>query len=258
MTELKGKVALVTGSTSGIGLAVARALAARGADIWLNGFADPDDLKALRSGLESEFSVRVRHHGADLTKVAEIENLAAEVGPVDILVNNAGIQYVSAVEEFPVEKWDALIAINLSAVFHTIRLLMPQMRERGWGRIVNISSTHGLVASVNKVAYIASKHGVIGITKSVAVETGGTGVTCNAICPGMVRTPLAQWQIEAYAERHSLEVEAAAIAMVSEKQPSRTWLRPDQIGELAAFICSDAASQMTGSSVVMDGGWTAH
>jgi 3-hydroxybutyrate dehydrogenase len=254
---MRGKVALVTGSTSGIGLAIARALAARGSDIRLNGFGDPAAIEVLRAGIESEFSVRATFHGADLADVTQIERLAAEVGPVDILVNNAGIQYVSPVESFPVEKWDALIAINLSAVFHAIRLFLPAMRERGWGRIVSLSSANGLVATANKVAYVAAKHGVVGITKTVALETAGSGVTCNAICPGMVTTPLVQKQIDDYGARHGLSAEAAAAAFLGEKQPSKTFIRPDQIGDLVAFICSDAADQMTGSSVSMDGGWTA-
>jgi 3-hydroxybutyrate dehydrogenase len=254
---MQGKVALVTGSTSGIGLAIARALAADGADIRLNGFGDPGGIESLRAAIETEFSVRATFHAADLADVAQIERLATEVGAVDILINNAGIQYVSPVDSFPVEKWDALIAINLSAVFHAIRLFLPAMNERGWGRIVSLSSANGLVATANKVAYVAAKHGVIGITKTVALETAGSGVTCNAICPGMVTTSLVQKQIDDYAARHGLSPEAAAKAFLGEKQPSKAFIRPDQIGDLVRFICSDAADQMTGSSVSMDGGWTA-
>lgn len=254
---LAGKVALVTGSTSGIGLATADELARQGAEIRLNGFGFPDEIEQLRFSLETTHSVRVVHHHADLAAVSEIERLANEVGPVDILVNNAGIQHVAGVESFPVDKWDALIAINLSAVFHTIRLFLPEMRRRRWGRIVNLASTNGVVASVNKVAYVAAKHGVVGITKTVALETAGSGVTCNAICPGMVRTPLVQRQIDAYAAAHGLAEAEAAQAFLREKQPSSAFIRPQQIAALIAFMCSDDAGQMTGSAVVMDGGWTA-
>jgi 3-hydroxybutyrate dehydrogenase len=257
MDIIRGKVGLVTGSTSGIGLAIARALAARGAEIRLNGFGDPVAIETLRREIERDFSVRATFHAADLSDVSQIERLVGEVGPVDILVNNAGIHYVSPVEKFPVDKWDALIAVNLSAVFHAIRLFLPGMRERGWGRIVSLSSANGLVATANKIAYVAAKHGVVGITKTIALETAGSGITCNAICPGMVMTPLVQQQIDAYAAHHSLDNAAAAVAFLREKQPSGTFIKPDQIGELVAFMCSDAADQMTGSSVSMDGGWTA-
>jgi 3-hydroxybutyrate dehydrogenase len=254
---LSGKVALITGSTSGIGLATAKVLAGRGAEIRLNGFGDADAIERLRAEIEEEFSVRATFHATDLADVGAIERLALEVGPIDILVNNAGIQHVAPVEHFPVEKWDSLVAVNLSAVFHMVRLFLPAMRRQKWGRIVSLSSANGLVASANKVAYVAAKHGVVGITKAVALETAGSGITCNAICPGMVRTPLVDRQIEAYATRHELNEADAALEFLKEKQPSGTFIRPEQIGELVAYMCSDAADQMTGSCVSMDGGWTA-
>ncbi len=258
---LKGKTAVITGSTSGIGLGIARSLAAQGADIMLNGFGDAGHIAELRAALEREFKVRIAYHGADMSKPAEIaalvEHAEATLGGVDILVSNAGIQHVAPIEEFPVERWDAVIAINLSAVFHGMRLALPGMKRRGWGRIVNIASAHGLVASANKSAYVAAKHGVVGLTKTVALETAGTGVTCNAICPGWVLTPLVQKQIDALAEKNGWSDEQAGRELLSEKQPSQSFVTPEQLGELTVFLCSDAAAQMTGSSLVMDGGWTA-
>ena len=258
---LKGKTAIVTGSTSGIGLGIARALAGAGADVVLNGFGEAPAIEELRAGLAAEFGVRVGYHGADLSKPAEIGELVAYAmetfGAVDILVNNAGIQHVAPVEEFPAERWDAVIAVNLSAVFHGIHHALPGMKRRGWGRIVNIASVHGHVASVNKSAYVAAKHGVVGLTKTVALETAGTGVTCNAICPGWVLTPLVQKQIDALATGKNIPEPQAKAELWGAKQPSGEFVTPEQLGGLAVFLCSDAAAQMTGSSLVMDGGWTA-
>ncbi|MFL6646741.1 MAG: 3-hydroxybutyrate dehydrogenase [Sulfurifustaceae bacterium] len=258
---LKDKVAVVTGSTSGIGYGVARALAAQGAAIMLNGFGEASQIEKLRRELAGEYGVKVEYHGADMGRPAEIADLirrATEAfGHVDILVNNAGIQHVAPVEEFPVEKWDAVIGINLSASFHTIRNVLPQMKQRNWGRIVNIASAHGLVASVNKSAYVAAKHGILGLTKVVALETAATGVTCNAICPGWVLTPLVQKQIDALAQRDKISVAEAKNRLLLEKQPSGEFVSIEQIGAAAAFLCSDAAAQIRGAALSIDGGWTA-
>lgn len=258
---LKGKIALVTGSTSGIGLGIARALAAQGADIMLNGFGDHGELERICQELESTHSVRVRHHSANLMHANEIYEMVewtgAQLGPVEILVNNAGIQYVAPVDEFPNDTWDAIIATNLSAPFHTIHDALPFMRRNGWGRIINIASVHGLVASVNKSAYVSAKHGLVGLTKTVALETAGSGITCNAICPGWVRTPLVEKQIEARAQQAGVDMESAAMQLLAEKQPSKNFVMVENVAELAVFLCSDAASQMTGSIIPIDGGWTA-
>jgi 3-hydroxybutyrate dehydrogenase len=258
---VKGRTALVTGSTSGIGLGIARALAARGADIVLNGFGDPADIEALRAGLAAEHGVRVSFEAADLTRAGEIDALFARLTQagigIDILVNNAGIQHVAPVEHFPVERWDAVIALNLSAAFHTTRCALPGMKARGWGRVINIASAHGLVASVEKSAYVAAKHGIVGLTKVVALETARTGITCNAICPGWVLTPLVQKQIEARARQAGISQDEARLALVSEKQPSGEFVTTEQLGELAVFLCSDAAAQVRGVAWAMDGGWTA-
>ncbi|WP_431857718.1 3-hydroxybutyrate dehydrogenase [Azospirillum sp.] len=258
---LKGKVAVVTGSTSGIGLGIARALGRAGADLVLNGFGDAATIEALRSSLESECGVRVAYHGADLATAGGVESLIrhaeATLGGVDVLVNNAGIQYVAPIEEFPVERWDAVLAINLSAVFHGTRCALPGMKARGWGRIVNIASAHGLVASAQKSAYVAAKHGVVGLTKVTALETAGTGVTCNAICPGWVLTPLVQKQVDALAAAKGLDDAAARAELLGAKQPSGQFVTPEQLGALAVFLCSDAAAQMTGAALPMDGAWTA-
>ena len=257
---LKGKVAVVTGSTSGIGLGVARALGRQGADLLLNGFGDAAEIEKLRAGLATEMGVRVTYSRADMSKPAEIagmiEQATKELGRVDILVNNAGIQHTSPIEAFPIEKWDAIIGINLSATFHAIRAALPQMKSRNWGRIINIASAHGLVASVNKVAYVAAKHGVIGLTKVVALETATTGVTCNAICPGWVLTPLVQKQVDDWAARDNISNEQAKLALLSEKQPSKDFVTPEQLGGTAVFLCSDAAAQMRGAALSVDGGWT--
>ncbi len=261
MAALKGKVAVVTGSTSGIGLGIARAFGGAGADLMLNGFGDKAAIEALRSGLAGEFRVRVGYDGADLSKPAEVRQLIAhtvsELGGVDILVNNAGIQHVAPVDEFPDDKWDAVIAINLSADFHAIKAALPQMKKRGWGRIINIASAHGLVASTNKVAYVTAKHGVVGMTKVVALETAGTAITCNAICPGWVLTPLVQKQIDDLASREKLSAVEAKRRLLAEKQPSGDFVTTDQIGALALYLCSDAAAQIRGAALSIDGGWTA-
>jgi 3-hydroxybutyrate dehydrogenase len=259
---LQGKLALVTGSTSGIGLGMARALARRGANLVINGFGDQAEIARLVDSLARENGVKVVYEGGDLGKVADIEALmkrCAEVhGGVDILVNNAGIQHVARIEDFPVERWDAIIALNLSAVFHATRLALPTMKQRNWGRIVNIASAHGLVASAEKSAYVAAKHGVVGLTKVTALETATTGITCNAICPGWVLTPLVQKQIDARMKERGLSQADAKAQLLGEKQPSGEFVTPEQIGELAAFLCSPAADQIRGAAWPIDGGWTAH
>jgi len=261
MTNLKGKTAVVTGSTSGIGLAYARAFASAGANVVINGFGAPADIEKERSAIETDFKVKAAYSPADMTKHAEIAEMIAlgekTFGSVDVLVNNAGIQFVSPIEEFPIEKWDAIIAINLSSAFHAIRALMPQLKIRNWGRIINIASAHGLVASEHKAAYVAAKHGLIGLTKVVALETATTGITCNAICPGWVLTPLVQKQINDRAAQAKISVDQAKAELLSEKQPSKEFATPEQMGELAVFLCSDAASQIRGVAIPVDGGWTA-
>ena len=258
---LKGKVAVVTGSTSGIGLGIARALAGAGADIVLNGFGDAAEIERLRASMAADHGVRATFLGSDLSTAEGAADLVRhaemEFGTVDILVNNAGIQHVAPVGEFPPERWDAIIAINLSAVFHGTRLVLPGMTARGWGRIINIASAHGLVASVHKSAYVAAKHGVVGLTKVVGLEAAGTGVTCNAICPGWVLTPLVQKQIDALAAARNLSPDQARAELLGAKQPSGDFVTPEQLGALAVFLCSDAAAQMTGTALPMDGGWTA-
>ena len=259
--DLSNKVALVTGSTSGIGLGIARTLAAAGADVLLNGFGDPALIEKLLADLKSQYRVRAAHSPADMSKPAEIASMVAqaarELGGVDILVNNAGIQHVAPVDEFPVEKWDAVIAINLSAAFHAIRAALPHMKTKKWGRIINIASTHGLVASAQKAAYVASKHGVLGLTKVVALETATSGITCNAICPGWVLTPLVQRQIDDRAAREKIPAEKARVDLLREKQPSLEFATPEQIGAAALFLCSQAAAQIRGIALPVDGGWTA-
>lgn len=260
-TMLQGKTALVTGSTSGIGLGIARTFAAQGANIVLNGFGDMKEIDALQADIKEEFKVKTVYHNADMSRPAEIEAMmrfaTEQFGAVDVLVNNAGIQHVANVEDFPVEKWDAIIAINLSSAFHTTRLVLPAMKARNWGRIINIASVHGLVASAQKSAYVAAKHGIVGFTKVTALETAHTSITCNAICPGWVLTPLVQKQVDVRAEQHGLSNEEAKKSLLSEKQPSGEFVTPEQLGALALFLCSDAASQVRGAAWNMDGGWAA-
>ena len=257
---LKGRTALVTGSTSGIGFGIARALASEGANIVINGFGTPDVLKDVERELQA-LQVRTLYHGADMGQPAEIEKMikAAEstFGRVDILVNNAGIQHVAPIEAFPADRWDAIIAINLSSAFHTTRLALPKMKQNNWGRIINIASVHGLVASAEKSAYVAAKHGIVGLTKTVALETAQTGVTCNAICPGWVLTPLVQKQVDARAERDKIESDAAKKSLLGEKQPSLQFVTPAQLGALAVFLCTAAADQVRGAAWNVDGGWYA-
>ncbi|HRO59402.1 MAG TPA: 3-hydroxybutyrate dehydrogenase [Burkholderiaceae bacterium] len=258
---MKGKLALVTGSTSGIGLGIAGVLAQRGANIVLNGFGDPAEIERLRTELAKRHGVKVEYENADLTKTSEIEALIGRLverhGAIDILVNNAGIQHVARVENFPAERWDAVISLNLSAAFHATRCALPAMQKRNWGRIINIASAHGLVASAEKSAYVAAKHGIVGLTKVVALENAKTGITCNAICPGWVLTPLVQKQIDARAAAEGISAEQAKLDLVSEKQPSQEFVTPEQLGELAAFLCSPGADQVRGVAWAMDGGWTA-
>jgi 3-hydroxybutyrate dehydrogenase len=257
MSMLKGKTALVTGSTSGIGLGIAKALAEQGANIMMNGFGEKDAAMAQVKA----FGVEVDYHGADMSKPSEIEAMMQTAekrfGTVDILVNNAGIQHVANVEDFPVDRWDAIIAINLSSAFHTTRLAMPGMKQRNWGRIINLASVHGLVGSAQKSAYVAAKHGIVGLTKVTALETAQTGVTCNAICPGWVLTPLVQKQVDARAEKDQVNNEEAKKRLLSEKQPSGEFVTPDQLAALAVFFCSPAATQIRGVAWNMDGGWAA-
>jgi 3-hydroxybutyrate dehydrogenase len=254
---LKAKTALVTGSTSGIGLGIAKCLAQQGANIMLNGFGDSEAALAEVRAL----GTRVTYHGADMSKPAEIAAMMkateAEFGAVDILVNNAGIQHVAAVEDFPPEKWDAIVAINLSSAFHTTRLALPSMKQRGWGRIINVASVHGLVASAEKSAYVAAKHGLVGFTKSVALETATTPVTVNAICPGWVLTPLVEKQVQARAHADGVDFEEAKRRLLGDKQPSLQFTTPEQLGELAVFLCSRAADNIRGVAFNVDGGWVA-
>jgi 3-hydroxybutyrate dehydrogenase len=254
---LQGKTALVTGSTSGIGLGIAKALAKQGANIVLNGFGDVEGPKAEIAAL----GVKVAYHGADMNKAAEIEAMmkfaADTFGRVDILVNNAGIQHVAKIEDFPVERWDAIIAINLSSAFHATRLALPAMKAANWGRIINVASIHGLVGSAEKSAYVAAKHGVVGLTKVTALENATTGVTCNAICPGWVLTPLVQKQVDAKAADMGLSNEEAKKQLLREKEPSMQFTTPEELGELAVFFCSAAGNNVRGVAWNMDGGWTA-
>jgi len=256
-TMLKGKTALVTGSTSGIGLGIALSLARDGANIMLNGFGEYDSAKRA----VAECDVKVSYHGADMSKPAEIEAMVRaceqEFGALDILVNNAGIQHVAKVEDFPPERWDAIIAINLSSAFHTTRLAMPGMKQRNWGRILNVASTHGLVASAEKSAYVASKHGIVGFTKSIALETATTGITVNAICPGWVLTPLVQKQVDARASQAAISDAEAKRQLLAEKQPSLQFTTPEQLGALAVFLCSPAGDNVRGVAWNVDGGWVA-
>ena len=257
MSHLKGKTALVTGSTSGIGLAMAIGLAKQGVNIMVNGFGEKDAAIAAIKAC----GVEVDYHGADMSKPAEIEDLIQQTekrfGSLDILVNNAGIQYTANVEDFPADKWESIIAINLSSAFYTSHHALPGMKMRNWGRIINIASVHGLVGSVQKSAYVAAKHGIVGLTKVTALENAKTGITCNAICPGWVLTPLVQKQVDARAERDGISNDEAKKALVSEKQPSGEFVAPEQLAALAVFLCSPDASEVRGVAWNMDGGWTA-
>jgi 3-hydroxybutyrate dehydrogenase len=254
---LKNKTALVNVSTSGIGLGIAKALARQGANIMLNGFGNVEGAQAEVAA----FGTRVSYHGADMSQPAQIEAMMAaaarEFGRVDILVNNAGIQHVAQVEEFPLERWDAIIAINLSSTFHTSRLALPAMKAANWGRIINVASVHGLVGSAGKSAYVAAKHGVVGLTKVTALETATSGVTCNAICPGWVLTPLVQQQVDAKAAAQGISNEQATRQLLGEKEPSMQFTTPEELGELAVFLCSPAGNNVRGVAWNMDGGWTA-
>ena len=257
---LQGRSALVTGSTSGIGLAIARAFAEAGASVMLNGFGEAAVVEKARAGLAEEFGVRAAFDPADISRPGQVSAMVARVvrefGAIDILVNNAGIQHTAAVEDFPDERWDAVIATNLSSNFHAIKAALPAMRARGWGRIINVASVHGLVASVNKAAYVAAKHGVVGLTRVVALETARTPITCNAICPGWVLTPLVQKQIDDLAARDGIEHDEAKRRLLSEKQPAGEFATADQIGALAVFLCTPAAAQIRGAALTVDGGWT--
>ena len=254
---LQGKTALVTGSTSGIGLGIAQALARQGARIVVNGFGEID---SARRAIEA-LGVETLYHGADMSKAEQIEDMMASVarqwGRVDILVNNAGIQHVAPIEQFPVERWDAVIAINLSSAFHTTRLALPAMQAAGWGRIINVASVHGLVASAEKSAYVAAKHGIVGLTKVTALENATSGITCNAICPGWVLTPLVQKQVDAKAAALGLSNEEAKKVLLGEKEPSMQFTTPEELGALAVFFCSPAADNVRGVAWNMDGGWAA-
>ena len=258
---IKGKTALVTGSTSGIGLGIARALAAQGSHVMLNGFGDPKEIAQLQADITREFGVKVMYHNADMSKLVEIEAMMQaafdQFGGVDILINNAGIQHVANIEDFPPEKWDAIIAINLTSAFHTTRLALPQMKAKNWGRIINVASAHGLVGSAQKSAYVAAKHGIVGFTKVAALETAQSGITCNAICPGWVLTPLVQKQVDARAVQDNISNDAAKKSLLAEKQPSGEFVTAEQLGALAIFLCSEAANQVRGVAWNMDGGWVA-
>ena len=258
---LNGKTALVTGSTSGIGLGIAKALARQGANIVLNGFGDVDGPRTEVLAAGQGHGVRVQHHGADMSRAGDIEDMmkfsAAQFGRVDILVNNAGIQHVASVQDFPAERWDAIIAINLTSAFHTTRLALPAMQAANWGRIINVASVHGLVGSAQKSAYVAAKHGIVGLTKVTALENAASGITCNAICPGWVLTPLVQKQVDAKAAECGISNEEAKQLLLGEKEPSMQFTTPDELGELAVFFCSPAANNVRGVAWNMDGGWAA-
>ncbi len=258
---LKSKAAVVTGSTSGIGLAIARAFAKEGADVVLNGFGAPEEIEALKRDIESEFGVRALYSAADMTKPDDISAMILkaeeEFGAVDILVNNAGIQHVSPIEEFPIDKWDAIIAINLSSAFHAIRAVVPGMKQRGWGRIINTASAHSLVASPFKSAYVAAKHGIVGLTKTVALELATHKITANCISPGYVWTPLVERQIPDTMKARNLTKEQVINDVLLEAQPTKQFVTVDQVAAMAVFLTSDAASQITGANLSMDGGWTA-
>lgn len=259
--SLRGRSALVTGSTSGIGLGIANALAAAGANVMFNGFGSPPEFDVTRAGLEQNFTIKTAFSGADMSKPEEIEDMIeaarSAFGTIDILVNNAGIQHVEAIETFPVAKWDAILAVNLSAAFHTIRTVVPEMKARGWGRIVNIASAHALVASPFKSAYVAAKHGIAGLTKAVALETAEHGITVNAICPGYVLTPLVERQIPETAHARMLSEEQVIRDVLLHAQPTRKFVTTEDVGALTVFLCQDSAKSITGTALPIEGGWTA-
>lgn len=256
-TDLSGKTAVITGSNSGIGLGVAQFLAQAGADVVLNSFTDRDEDHALAEEIAKEHGVQARYIKADMSKGDECRMLIEKAGACDILINNAGIQHVAAIEEFPIEKWDAIIAINLNSAFHTIAAALPLMRAAGWGRIVNIASAHGLTASPYKSAYVAAKHGVVGMSKTVALETAQEPITCNAVCPGYVLTPLVEAQIPDQMKKHNMDRDTVIREIMLERQPSKAFATTDQLGGTVAFLCSPAADQITGTTISVDGGWTA-
>ena len=260
--QLQQKSAIVTGSTSGIGLGIARAFAAQGADVLLNGFGNPDEIEFTRSQLQREFGVQVLYSGADMSRRDHIRAMAelatARFGKVDIVVNNAGIQHVAPVEEFPDEQWDAVLAINLSSAFHLIKAVVPGMKQRRWGRIINIASAHGLTASPFKSAYVAAKHGMVGLGRTVGLELAESGITCNTICPGYVKTPLVEKQIADQARAHRMTPEQVVTDVLLTAQPNRKFASVEEIGALTAFLCSDSGASITGASLAVDGGWTAH
>jgi len=258
---LEGKVAIVTGSTSGIGLGIARSLAGAGASIMMNGLGDADDIERVRAQLTEEYGVRVAFDGADLSRREEVNRLVVEtigvLGRLDVLVNNAGIQFVAPIEEFPDDRWEAIIGLNLSAAFYSMKAAIPAMKANGWGRIINVASAHGLVASANKVAYVAAKHGIVGATKVAALELADHGVTVNAVCPGWVLTPLVEGQLRDRAERSGTTMEVEMARLLAEKQPMSKFTTPESIGAMAVFLCGDEAETITGAAISMDGGWTA-
>ena len=255
--SLKGRTAIITGSNSGIGLGIARELARAGADVVLNSFTDRDEDHALAREIAAEFGVAARYIQADMSKGDQCRALIEQAGVCDILVNNAGIQHVCPIDEFPTDKWDAIIAINLTSAFHTTAVALPMMRKTGWGRIVNIASAHGLTASPYKSAYVAAKHGIVGLSKTTALETAGQGITCNAICPGYVLTPLVEAQIPDTMKKYDMGREEVIKKVMLERQPSREFATVEQLGGTAVFLCSDAAAQITGTTISVDGGWTA-
>ena len=260
--SLKGKVSLVTGSTSGIGLGIARALAGAGSDVVLNGFGKPEEIEAAREGVAKDYDVRVDYSPADMSNPASIaemiETTLREFGRLDVLVNNAGIQHVAPLQDFPPAKWDAILAINLSSAFHTTRLALPSMIANRWGRIINIASAHGLVGSAYKSAYVAAKHGILGLTKVTALEVAEAGITCNAICPGYVYTPLVEAQIEGQAKSHGIPREQVIRDVLLAQQPNKRFATVEELGAFSVFLASDAAASITGTSIAVDGGWTAH
>jgi 3-hydroxybutyrate dehydrogenase len=260
--SLRGKVAVVTGSTSGIGLGVARALAAQGARVVLNGFGDPGDISDLQADFATRFGHSAGYSNADMSKPSDIEMMIADIterhGSIDVLVNNAGVQHVAPIEDFPAAKWDLILAINLSSAFHTTRHALPHMRKNGFGRIINIASAHGLVASPFKSAYVAAKHGVIGLTKTTALETAESGITCNAICPGYVWTPLVEQQIEGQAKSHNLPRDRVIKEVLLAQQPNKRFATVEEIGALAVFLAGANGGSITGTALPVDGGWTAH